>query len=129
MQGLVSSYFTSMMIAVAVTAYMLPTLVAWLRHAPDVAAVMIINLTLGWTVLGWWAASPVVQVFSQVNAPASTPPVNGYRAAPPLRATRSRPAFASSIQWTPTTRMIRHGGGDTAGPRADRGGSQWKLRL
>jgi hypothetical protein len=86
MQGLVSFYFTSMMTAVAVAAYMLPTVVAWLRHAPDIAAVMIINLTLGWTVLGWWAAlvlslrkaeSPVVQVFSQVNAPASTPPVNG----------------------------------------------------
>jgi hypothetical protein len=50
MQGIVSFYFTSMMIAVAVAAYLLPTVVAWLRHAPDIAAVMIINLTLGWTV-------------------------------------------------------------------------------
>jgi hypothetical protein len=87
MNGFVSLCLTCMIIAVVVAAYLLPTLVAWLRHAPDLAAVTVVNLALGWTVLGWWAAlalalrkrePPVIQVFSQANASASTPPGTGW---------------------------------------------------
>jgi hypothetical protein len=86
MHAFISVYLTSMVIVVAVAAYLLPTLVAWLRHAPDTASVAVINIALGWTFVGWIAAlamalrkaqPPVVQVFSQVNAPAG--PTTGER--------------------------------------------------
>jgi hypothetical protein len=43
-------------------AYLLPTLVSWMRHHPHTASIGILNLLLGWTLLGWvgamvWAAS------------------------------------------------------------------------
>jgi hypothetical protein len=86
MQGLAGFYFTSLVVVIVIAAYLLPTLVACLRHAPDITAVIVVNLALGWTVLGWWLAlalalrkaePPVVNVFNQVNTPASPPPVNG----------------------------------------------------
>ena len=49
----------------ALTVYFLPTIVGWNKKA--VAGISILNLFLGWTVLGWiialiWAAeSPVIK--------------------------------------------------------------------
>ncbi|HXL93592.1 MAG TPA: superinfection immunity protein, partial [Streptosporangiaceae bacterium] len=83
MQGLISAWLIGMLIVVIVTTYLLPTLVAWLRHAPDAVAATLLNITLGWTLIGWIVAlvialrepaGPVVQVIGQLNAP----PANGY---------------------------------------------------
>jgi hypothetical protein len=44
--------------------YFLPTIVALNRHLPWTTAIIILNVLLGWTVLGWvgalvWSAMPV----------------------------------------------------------------------
>lgn len=39
--------------AVCAGMYFLPVLVAWLRHVPDIGSVAVINVLLGWTLLGW----------------------------------------------------------------------------
>jgi Superinfection immunity protein len=92
MQGLISLWLIGMLIVVMVTAYMLPTLVAWLRHAPDAAAVALLNAVLGWTLIGWILAlalalrrpaNPVVQVISQVTTPPPGGLANGYYWGPP----------------------------------------------
>ena len=49
MQGVVSFYLASLIVVIVIAAYLLPTLVAWLRHAPDMGAVVLINIALGWT--------------------------------------------------------------------------------
>lgn len=36
--------------------YLLPTIIGAARHAPDVGAVAVVNVLLGWTVLGWIVA-------------------------------------------------------------------------
>jgi len=86
MQDLIGFWTIGMVIVVMATAYMLPTLIAWLRHAPDIAAVALLNATLGWTLIVWIAAlamamrkapAPPVQVF-QVNAPTSPPQSPAY---------------------------------------------------
>jgi len=78
MDELISLYLLGLVIAVLATAYLLPVLIAWLPHAPAIGAVAVVNIALGWTLIGWIAAlalalgrpaSPVVQVFSQLNAP------------------------------------------------------------
>jgi len=85
--GFVSLLSASLVIVVVIAAYLLPTLVAWLRPASELAVVVIVNVALGWTVLGWWvalvlalrkAAPPVVQVVSQVNV--SAPPPRAHHA-------------------------------------------------
>ena len=40
-------------IAVSVGLYLLPTIVAYQRKHPNQNAIFLLNLLLGWTVLGW----------------------------------------------------------------------------
>jgi Superinfection immunity protein len=49
---------------VAVVAYWLPSIIAWWRHVPAKAQVVIVNLFLGWTVIGWVLA--LVMAFRRV---------------------------------------------------------------
>lgn len=37
-------------------AYWVPAIVAWLRHVPNKWSVLVVNLFLGWTVIGWIVA-------------------------------------------------------------------------
>jgi hypothetical protein len=81
-------------ITVAITAYFLPTLIAWLRHVPDLATVLVINLLLGWTAAGWVVAldlavrraAPSIQVIGQVNGQL---PITRRKTREPGRADRS----------------------------------------
>jgi Superinfection immunity protein len=75
MNTLIGLTVVTMLIGVGIVAYLLPTLVAVLRHTPDLAAVIVINILLGWCVLGWVLAmvlavrraAPSIQVIGQVN--------------------------------------------------------------
>ena len=65
--------------AACLTLYMLPALIGWLRHVPDIGSVAVINVLLGWTLVGWVLAlamalrtvtpgGPLVQVVQNVPA-------------------------------------------------------------
>jgi len=62
--------------------YLLPVLVGWARHAPDLAALAVINILLGWTLVGWVVAlamalrtvSPSATVQVIQNLPPGIPP-------------------------------------------------------
>ena len=43
-------------IGVIITAYFLPTIVAWNRGHHQKPAIIVLNLAFGWTVIGWFAA-------------------------------------------------------------------------
>jgi hypothetical protein len=64
--------------------YLLPVLIGWSRRIPDIAAVVMINILLGWTLIGWVVAlalalrpprpgGSMVQV-TQYNTPPAPPP-------------------------------------------------------
>jgi hypothetical protein len=64
--------------------YLLPVLLGWARHVPDLGVIAVINILLGWTLVGWVVALalslrsaspavPVVQVFQQLP-PSPLPP-------------------------------------------------------
>ena len=36
--------------------YLLPVLIGWIRRVPDLGSVAVINVLLGWTLIGWAAA-------------------------------------------------------------------------
>lgn len=40
-------------ITLLLLAYFLPSIIAKARNARNVAAIFVLNLTLGWTVIGW----------------------------------------------------------------------------
>jgi hypothetical protein len=46
----------AIIIFVVLPVYLLPTFIAYRRHAPDPASVAVINVFLGWTFIGWVAA-------------------------------------------------------------------------
>jgi hypothetical protein len=68
-------------------AYLLPVLIGWSRHVIDLGAVAVINIALGWTLVGWVIAlamalrtrpelAPVVQIFQGVLPPSTGPPAS-----------------------------------------------------
>jgi len=83
----ISSLITVAVLAILAMAtmalYPLPVLIGCARRIPDIAAVAVINILLGWTLIGWVAAlamalrpvippGPAVQVVQ--NLPPSPPP-------------------------------------------------------
>ena len=44
------------LLIVVALVYFLPTLVAWNRHVPSAGSVFVLNLFLGWTLIGWVVA-------------------------------------------------------------------------
>ena len=55
------------MIVISVALYILPSLLAWKNESPRRTKIMLINLLLGWTVIGWIAA--MVMTFAYVAPP------------------------------------------------------------
>lgn len=53
---MVETAFWVVMWCVAALAYFLPTLAAWDRKVEGVGGVAVVNLFLGWTVIGWVVA-------------------------------------------------------------------------
>ncbi|HEY1619742.1 MAG TPA: superinfection immunity protein [Streptosporangiaceae bacterium] len=68
--------------------YLLPLLIGLARHAPDLAAIAVINIALGWTLAGWVIAlamavrtverpQPPVQVVQNISPVPQLPPPGG----------------------------------------------------
>ena len=90
--------------------YLLPVLIGWIRRVPDLGSVAVINVLLGWTLIGWAAAlalalrsarprAAAVQVVQ--NFPA--PPHGRVRCparAGPGRPGRPRPGRTSRRPWS-----------------------------
>jgi hypothetical protein len=43
----------TVMVAASLALYLLPVLICWVRRVPDFAPVAVINVLLGWTLVGW----------------------------------------------------------------------------
>jgi hypothetical protein len=49
--------FTGLLLWLAITAfYFTPAIIAWIRHVPHRGSVTVVNVFLGWTVIGWVVA-------------------------------------------------------------------------
>jgi hypothetical protein len=68
---------TALLIAVfgfAIVSYLLPWVISEVRNAQHGTAILLINIFLGWTVLGWFAALIWAVVEKPVEAKPSSPP-------------------------------------------------------
>ena len=83
LDSLLATIVLTAVVGASALAYLLPVLVGWARHVPDLGAVAVINILLGWTLVGWALAlalalrtanraTPVVQVVQ--NLPPAQPP-------------------------------------------------------
>jgi Superinfection immunity protein len=119
---LVAIWFTAALVAL----YLLPVLIGWARHVPGLAAVVIINITLGWTFIGWVVAlalalknpqptGPVVQVVQHMPPPPAAPPL----APPPGNAGWSGPPGPPPGRDDPAPPLVLPS--QMAGPEAGRG--------
>lgn len=95
-------------VLVLIALYFLPTIVALMRKRPAPGSVIVVNLFLGWTFIGWIVAlamafggSPAQAVYvNQIQAPNPMP--NPMPAPPPLSFTLS----ADSRYWWDGARWI-----------------------
>lgn len=57
-----------LVVAILVGSYLLPTVIAVLRKVPNTGSVLVLNLLLGWTLIGWAVAlaMPVRSIPPQV---------------------------------------------------------------
>ncbi|WP_337172104.1 superinfection immunity protein [Gemmatimonas aurantiaca] len=51
------------MIVISVALYVLPTLLAWKRGSRRFRTIALVNLMLGWTILGWIAAMAMTYAY------------------------------------------------------------------
>ncbi len=52
MQG-IAVFLLVIVVIVGILVYFLPSLVAWQAHKRNMAAIFVLNLLAGWTVVGW----------------------------------------------------------------------------
>lgn len=67
-----SSMQSGVMKGMVIALYFLPLIVAWLRGHHNKASIFLLNLFLGWTVIGWivaliWSASAIKQKSSTLS--------------------------------------------------------------
>ncbi len=62
----------SVMVIITVAIYILPTMLAWKRQSSRRWRITLINLLLGWTVVGWIVA--MVMTFAYEPPPQGAPP-------------------------------------------------------
>ena len=81
--------------AAGIITYLLPVLIGWYRHVPDLGAVAVINIALGWTLFGW----VIALAMALRSRPAPAAAVHVYQSAPPISA--SPPPPAPIAPWAP----------------------------
>jgi hypothetical protein len=71
----IASILTTLVLTViAVALYLLPVLVGWARRVPDIGSVAVINILLGWTLVGWVVALALALRSVNANGPAAQSP-------------------------------------------------------
>jgi hypothetical protein len=85
---MIASILTTLVLtAIAAAVYLLPVLVGLARRVPDIGSVAVINILLGWTLVGWAAALALALRSVNTDGPSaqSPPRIPPWPAPPPGR--------------------------------------------
>lgn len=67
---MIETIFTAIvLVSLLVAAYLIPVMVGVARHAPDLGAIAVINILLGWTFAGWVLALALAMRSARPAAP------------------------------------------------------------
>ncbi len=113
---------TIFLLLVLFVPYFLPTIIAVVRHVPNVGSVLVVNLLLGWTLVGWVVALamaarsvPVAPVQQQFYVGQPQPGLPAAGPAPPAGAGwYADPAGRFAMRWWgghAWTEHVSNGGG------------------
>lgn len=69
------------LVVLAGALYLLPVLIGWRRRVPDLGAIAVINVLLGWTLIAWIAA--LALALRSTPPPAAVQVVQNFPAPPP----------------------------------------------
>jgi Superinfection immunity protein len=72
--SLVSDIVLAGLTCVSLVLYLSPLVVGWVRRAPDIGAVAVINILLGWTLVGWVVALAMAFRSKPPGPPPQLPP-------------------------------------------------------
>lgn len=71
-------------IAVIAAVYLLPTVISAIREKKNTGAIFVLNLLLGWTLLGWIGALVWSLTVESVNHPSSSSSINTTSSSPSM---------------------------------------------
>lgn len=79
-----SSYMGVATLVTAALFYFPPTIVAWVRRHPNRLSIFLLNLLLGWTLIGWvvaliWSASAIRKAGADRPQDQSGPSADAYK--------------------------------------------------
>lgn len=83
---------------IAAELYLLPIVVGWARRVPRLRAVAVIDITLGWTVVGWLVAARMALRPVRGERAARSLPDEERRVAAAAGAVRRQPGAAPPLQ-------------------------------
>ena|SRR2546426_11747295 len=81
--GVVTGFSILIGLALLAAAYFAPTIVAFMRHSKQRLPVLVLNLLLGWTFVGW-VVSMVMAVGRTEGQDGAQVVIHQYSAAPPV---------------------------------------------
>jgi Superinfection immunity protein len=87
---LITLFVAGTIAAFGTAAYLLPVLIGWSRHVPDLGSVAVINIALGWTLVGW----VIALAMALRTRPEPGPTVQVYQGVPPFAAGQVPPTPA-----------------------------------
>ena len=84
---MIGSILATLVLAMAAAVYLLPVLVGWSRRVPDIGSVAVVNILLGWTLIGWVVALALaLRSVNPDGPPTQNPPnIPSWPAPPPGR--------------------------------------------
>lgn len=103
------------MVLIVAAMYFLPTIIAARRHLPNLGSVIVLNIFLGWTLIGWVASLAMAVsnteprvVINHVmpSVGPAPPPASGWY--PDPSGARAMERFFNGQEWTQTTRPLSH---------------------
>lgn len=82
----------AVLVIVLIAFYFIPTIIATLRHVPNVGSVAIINIFLGWTFIGWVVAMAMAMRSGAQSTIVNVHTTPGYYTSAPQQSAPGAPA-------------------------------------
>jgi hypothetical protein len=90
--SLITTFVLGCIASALIGLYLLPVLLAWARHVPDIGSIAVINILFGWTLAGWVIAlalalrsgvklNPTIQLVQYLPS-SSSPPAADWAGGP-----------------------------------------------
>ncbi|WP_296256110.1 MULTISPECIES: superinfection immunity protein [unclassified Pseudomonas] len=101
-----------MLFVIGAVIYFLPTIIAKSRKHPNRSSIFLLNLCLGWTLIGWvvslvWSASSIAGTEQPLGKQAEMPMLNKYREIERLSSLKERGLISDDEYQAEKMKLLR----------------------